>query len=226
MAKKTLTPEEFAKFSSVGRSNVRTSKVHERRVAHLLTDWSGVEFRRRRVEGRDLATRVVQSVADVIATAGDFHFTVECKKGQGFSFDHLMAAPATSLFTEWWFQACYDASLVSSDTNRKIYPMMFFKPLPTYDWVAFSARAIGILRPKHNVPDTMRVAMWFPCLYFNWFANLGQVKGSISHSKKNPKWHHMDLDPVVICRWRDFAEHVDPVSAFHVFPQPLPTSGV
>ena len=74
MAKQQISDEQRAKFSRIGRSNVKTAKVHERRVAHLLADWSGVPFRRRRVEGRGNAVRIVELVADVIACAGDFHF--------------------------------------------------------------------------------------------------------------------------------------------------------
>ncbi len=61
------TKEEIlAQQSKIGKSNVRRSKGHERQVAHYLTDWSGQEFRRRRVEGRDVTVIERESTADVI----------------------------------------------------------------------------------------------------------------------------------------------------------------
>ena len=44
-----MTKPSREEMSRIGRSNVRRSKSHERRVAHLLTEWAGVDFRRRRV---------------------------------------------------------------------------------------------------------------------------------------------------------------------------------
>lgn len=215
--------------SRIGRSNVSRSKAHERRIAHLLTDWSGVPFRRRRVEGRDTAVRVVELVADVIPCVGDFHFSIEAKCGRDFSLDGLMATPLVSCFTGWWHQACYDAQLVSGDLGRTVLPMMFFKPHPNWDWVAFSASAINLLCPKlssHSDPDGAPAnvvpggagKLWFPHLLFDAFAWLGEISGNVSHSKKHKKLVKLQLDAVVICRWRDFATSVMPESAFVKFP--------
>jgi len=242
MAKKILTPEQRAKFSKVGRSNVRTSKVHERRCARLMTAWSGVPFRRRRVEGREGAVRIVELVADVIPCVGDFHFSIECKKGKDFSFEGLMMNPAGSQFTEWWHQACYDAKLVTGDMRRPILPFMFFKPHPNWDWVAFSTKALGVLRPRQLLPglsqqvlartvppdyvatysdvagDSLWNSLWFPHLRFDAFGWLGDIEGNVSHSKKHKKLVKLPLDPVFICRWRDFAANVAPDSSFLKFP--------
>ena len=228
MAKQQLTPEQHAKFSRVGKSNVRTGKAYERRVAHLLTDWSGVPFRRRRVEGRESAVRVMELVADVIPCVGDFHFAVECKKGKDFSLDNLMSNPAGSLFTTWWHQACYDAQLISKDMDRAIYPMLFFKPHPNWDWIAISALVLSKLTPKANAKSGGDVAtamaagvdgtLWFPHLKFDHFSTMGPVEGDISHSKKNKKLVSIDLDPVIMCRWRDFEANVWPSATFANFP--------
>lgn len=219
MATVDLTPEQRANFSKTGKSNVRTAKAHERRVAKLLASWSGVPFRRRRVEGRDSAVRVVELTADVIPCAGDFKFSIECKKGKDFSLDSLMANPTGSLFTNWWHQSCYDAQLLTGDLKRPIFPMMFFKPHPNWDWVAFSAHAIDTLRSQQPLtiilPDNQ---LWFPHLRFDMFGLLNSIVGDISHSKKNKKLVGLKLDPLVICRWRDFELNVAPQSAFAVFP--------
>lgn len=212
-----VTKEEQSK---IGRSNVRRSKSHERRIANLLSKWSGVEFRRRRVEGRENAVRIVERTADVIPCVGDFHFTVEAKCGKGFSFDNLMDRPHTSLFSEWWHQCTYDAMLVSRDFKRTIYPMVFFKPHPNWDWVAISAYAINVLRPAKPIEFALPVeSLWFPHIRFNAFAWLGEIEHNISHSKKNVKLFPLRLDPVIFCRWHDFAANVSPESAFFEFPE-------
>ena len=221
MAKQKLTPEQISKKCS---SSVSTSKSHERRVAKVLGEWSGVPFRRRRVTGREMALRIVEQVADVISCVGDFHFAIECKKGKGFSLDALMANPKGCKFTEWWHQSCYDAQLVSKDLKRTIYPLMFFKPEPNYDWVAVSAYAFSdYLRPKDaSVVDAAYwrgdLKVWFPHLAFDAYQWLGQIDGDVSHSKKHPKIVPLYLDPVIMVRWRVFAESIDPRTAFHAFP--------
>lgn len=246
MAKKPLTPEQLAKFSKTGKSNVRSSKEHERRVANLLTEWAGVQFRRRRVEGKDVGTLALELVGDIIPIHGQYRFSVECKKGKGFSLDALFANPAACLFTEWWHQACYDAQLLRADLKRNVHPMMFFKPHPNWDWVALSAHALEFLMPHSDLytgdcrlpesatSDSYRAfaefhkdqtqtcfnqyRLWFPYILFSQYEWMGPVEGDVSHSKKNPKMVSVKLDPVVICRWRDFATNVCPKSAFLVYP--------
>ncbi len=218
MTKQVLTPEQHAKFSKVGKSNVRTGKAYERRVAHLLTDWSGVPFRRRRVEGRDSAVRIMELVADVIPCIGDFHFAIECKKGKDFSLDNLMSNPPGSLFTTWWHQACYDSQLISKDMDRVIHPMLFFKPHPNWDWVAISSLAVPHLVAKPGISVLPGQTVWFPHLRFDHYASMGPVEGDVSHSKKNKKLVSIELDPVIMCRWRDFEANVLPHATFANFP--------
>lgn len=210
-----------AEQSRIGRSNVRSSKSHERRVARLLTDWSGAPFRRRRVEGTDDATRVLELVADVIPVYGDFHFSIECKKAKGFSFDAFLGSPKISLFTEWWFQACNDAALVSQTLGRKVYPMMFFKPHPNWDWVALSRHSLDFLVCHQGV------GLPFPHLACHVYHFANPILGNISHSKnkKNAKMVERMLDDPIICRWNDFRDNVKPRSAFLNFPENVPLTG-
>jgi hypothetical protein len=202
------TKEEM---SRVGRSNSRRGKSQERHIAHLLTDWSGIEFRRRKVEGRDASTIARESTADVIAVPYDFRFSVEAKSGKGFSLDALMANPKTALFSAWWFQACYDAQLVSDIIKSRIFPMLFFKPNPNTDWVAFSEHALTILISKIN--HTTKSELWFPHIYFSAYKLSKQI-GSVTFSKKNKITTELQLDPTIICRWKDFAANVSPNGLF------------
>lgn len=200
--------------SKVGRSNVRKSKTHERRVAHLLTEWSGIEFRRRRVEGRDSTVVERESTADVIPVKGSVHCSIEAKSGKGFSLDALMANCSTSLFSTWWHQATYDCTILEDVFKRKFYPMLFFKPHANFDWIAFDQGLIkdNILKDKNgHMQESKR--LWFPAISFDYYEIQGPIEMDISHSH-NKVLKKLALPPCYICRWKDFASFVDPKSFF------------
>lgn len=208
------------KYSKTGKSNVRTSKSHERRVAKLLTEWSHHPFRRRRIEGRGDDVKVVEGVADVIPVQGDPLFVVEAKKGKQFSFDSLMTNPTGCKFTEWWHQVSYDAQVLTGKTGITRHPMLFFKPHPNWDWVAvpFSTFEQGILQPHAAYDDVCddpdyRSRIWFPHLLFDAYSWIGPIEHNISQSK-NKIMKSLRLLPVVITRWRDFSQRVDPKCMF------------
>lgn len=212
------TKEQMRK---IGRSNVRSSKVYERRVKNLLTEWTGKEFRRRRVEGRGDDVKVVEGVADVIPVEGEIHFAIEAKKEKDFSLDALMASPETAVFTKWWHQCCYDAKLLSEKSNEKKLPMLFFKPIPNWDWVAVAQSAFdeAVLLPHPDVTydvvyRSARANVWFPTILFDAYAYLGKIEKNIAHSSKNKVMYPLELEPCYLCRWRDFATNVDPSSIF------------
>ena len=241
-----ITLEQREKFSKIGKSNVRTAKVHERRIANLLTEWTKPygfpAFRRRRVEGRGDDVKVVEGVADVIPISGDILFAIEAKKGEGFSIDGLMASPKTAKFTQWWHQASYDAKLLGDKLGEARYPMLFFKPHPNWDWVAvpFSLFQNSILLPRrqdyssHALTTVGGVTpvldghefrvdeirknseVWFPHIHFDTYSWFGPIEHNISHtkSKKNKVMVSLQLPPVVMCRWVDFAANIDPRSIF------------
>lgn len=190
--------------SRIAKSNVSRSKAHERNVANWLTEWSGVQFRRRRVTGRDEATRMVELTGDVIPIQGDFLFNVEAKCERKFSFDGLFARPTVNLFTGWWHQTCYDAQLATKSMGRHFYPMLFFKPIVQQNWVAFSRKSVPALKLDLTT---------FPHLVFNWYETAGPIDGDVSHTK-NKKMVAIELDPVVFCRWEEFCQWVDPTRAW------------
>lgn len=203
-------------FSKIGKSNVSRSKDQERKIAKLLSEWSGEEFRRRRATGRDHATIAVEMCADVIPVDKPFLFSVEAKTGKGFRFESMVTVPKTSLFTTWWHQTCYDAQLISDHLGKRIYPMLFFRPNPQETWVAFSALAAHRLRPVGG--QEAKPEVWWPHLLFDNYRYMGPVAGDVSHgrpkpgTKKAPKMVDVLLDPVAMCPWKDFAANVDPTS--------------
>ncbi len=205
----------MADFSKVGRSNVRKSKTHERRVAKLLTEFTGTEFRRRRVEGRDATTIERESTSDVIAVRGIPKFCIEAKSGRGFSLDALLANPSGSLFTEWWHQASYDAKLLtehfSSSTKYSFYPMVFFKPQSNTDWIAipFDVCALEAIVKKEGKE--------LPCLTYSGYKSANPIGINVvrTKNKDNYKIVPLELPNVVFCRWKDFIETIEPSSLFY-----------
>ncbi len=205
--KHELTPEEHAKFSKVGRSNVQRSKSHERQVANWLTEWSGVQFRRRRAEGRGECVIEVEGAADVIAVGADCRFSIEAKCGDGFNLDTMFSSPLTTKFTQWWHQATYDAQLMTKSRGQVIDPMLFFRPVHNANWVAFPVQCLLTLGQTK-----------LPYLTFYGYRTAGMISGNVSHSKKHKELVELFLDDVVMCRWHDFAVHVRP--SFMLFDNP------
>lgn len=195
--------------SAIGKSNVLKGKNHERRVASLLTEWSGIEFRRRRVEGRDESTMMIDSSADVIPVNAECLFSIEAKSGSGFSMDAMMIDPVRSLFGQWWFQACYDAKLLSQVKDGMFLPLLFFKPHPNHDWIAFSIDALSHL--KYMPESLVDSNICFPHLVFDEYRRLGEVTGDVSHTNVK-KTVSLVMHPLIICRWKDFAKFVNPIS--------------
>jgi hypothetical protein len=192
--------------SKIGASNVRRSKTQERRLAKLFTSYTGVEFRRRRVEGRDSTTIERESTADVIPVKGDCIFSIEAKCGKFGSIDALLANPYITTLTEWWHQASYDAKLMTDLFLKQYYPLLFFKFNRNSDWVAVGARGW----------DQVRHVRIVPTLFFKCFSFIGPVTHNVSHTKnKNNKvLVPLELDDIVFLRWKDFISAVDPKSIF------------
>lgn len=202
------------KMSKVGKSNVRRSKTHERRIAHLMTDWTNVEFRRRRVEGRDITVVERESTADVIPVKGEIIFSIEAKCGECTSLDGLLKDPKTNKFTKWWHQCVYDAMILSDVLKRKIYPLLFFKPAPSFDWIAIDQAVFKDKILKPITGDHKKESVWFNCLQLDFFDRLGAVEHNVSHSKKNSVMKAIELPSLYLMRFKDFAENVDPTSIF------------
>lgn len=221
--------------SQIGKSNVATSKVHERRIAKLFSIWSGAEFRRRRVEGREPDTIIRDATGDVIPVSRRCWFNIEAKKGEGFSLDAIINIDTigTTKFTEWWHQSFYDAKIYSDTIGYKILPIVMFKPHPNWDWIAFSQHALEHLRPsdayweddrKHVVhPASTRVGvqpvmshLWFPAFKIDAYADCGPISCNVKYTakKENKEFVPLELDPCYIARWKTFAENVKPESFF------------
>ncbi len=204
-----------ADFSKIGKSNSRKGKTYERRVAKLLTDWSGTTFRRRRVEGRDSTVIDRESTSDVISVGKMSRFSIEAKSRAGFSLDALMASPVSCVFTSWWLQTCYDTQLLMEHFKQDFYPLLFFKPHSNFDWVAISQKPfkLQLLKPKSGkeVDD-----IWFASLKFDAYDLLEPIQYNVIQTKKKENFKYVSIAPqsFYMCRWNDFANNVDPRGFF------------
>lgn len=127
--------------SKIGRKSKRKGRKYESRVAHLLTEFTGVNFRRVPASGGFNKTGgvvVAQHVfsGDVICDDHRFLFSVEAKNRKDMSLTALLKSPTTAMFTKCWDQCLEDAK-----TNN-CKPMMFFKPNMSDDWVCLREQEI------------------------------------------------------------------------------------
>lgn len=212
-----------AEQRKIGARNSRKGKRNERRVANLLTEWAGQDFRRRRVEGRETSVVLRESTSDIIMSGGEIIFSVEAKAVKGFSMDALLTSPMTNLFTGWWAQTNWDARVLTEITKIKRYPFLIFKPAAAFTWLAISLHAFEdkVLKPSAEFNGQ---EVWFPHLRFEHYRNSGPIEYNISQSKKNKDMRTFELHPLIFCRWKDFAANVDPQSICVPNDQPLSNS--
>ena len=221
-------------MSRIGKSNVRRGKSNERAVAKLLAEWTGKEFRRRRVEGRDATVVERESTADVIPVKGEILFSIEVKCGECPSIDGLLANPINNKITKWWHQATYDANLLTKvlvdgkDNAKRLkdgkytkyYPLLFFKPGNGFNWIAIDREvfALKLLNPKLDGKDLSILDRldrpWMPNLLFDAYDRCGEITHDISHSRRNKEPISLKLPSLYFIRWKDFEASVEPSSIF------------
>ena len=217
--------------SKIGKSNVRRGKSHERTVAKLLTDWSGVKFRRRRNEGRDAITTDIDRTGDVIPGCAEWcHFNIEVKCGANPTLDALFGNPEGTKITEWYHQSTYDSKLATesyirthpNDNPATILPLLFYKPSKNHNWIIISEKCLDILRTKDGKPldSCFDRRLPFSHMYFDQYKYSGEISMNVAHTKnkKNEVMIPLQLDGCFFCRWKDFAEHIDPRSFFIRWP--------
>lgn len=205
--------------SQVGKSNVNRSKTHERKVAEYLEEWTGTPFMRRIVTGRDANTIMFSLTGDVVCVEHQIKFNLEAKAGANFSLTALVSNPETNIFTKWYHQSTYDANLSTERHGYKVYPMVFFRPGTGLNWVGVSKTGLETMKPRviGSVYD-------FPHISYDWYGKSGPITHNVSHTgnRKNKVFIPLDLDPCILCSWKDFAAHIDPESIFrHVRVQPI-----
>lgn len=197
--------------SEIGKSNVNRSKTHERKVAEYLEEWTGTPFMRRIVTGRDANTIMFSLTGDVVCVEHQIKFNIEAKAGANFSLTALVSNPNTNIFTKWYHQSVYDSKLSTERHGYQIYPLVFFRPGTGLNWIGISKSGLDTMRARNggSVYD-------FPHLSYDWYDKAGPITHNVSHTgnRKNKVFVPLDLDPCILCSWKDFAAHIDPESIF------------
>jgi hypothetical protein len=190
--------------SQAAKYSVRKGKTLERRAAKQLCEWTGVEgFRRTPQSGgfnKSYKTKVGErEFASDIMCERSMKFTIEIKSEQGFSLDALMNVETahTCKFTEWWFQVNDDA------INIKKFPLLWFKPIPNWDWVAISSDGVKTL----EIPESVsRIAV---------NAYKGQPVTRMSRDEADIKVEMtLPLPDPIIFRWKDIKADVNGLLLF------------
>jgi len=122
-------------YSAIGKRSKRRGNTYERRCAKLLTEFTGVGFRRVPTSGafnKQSATTIREELfyGDCICDRQDFLFCIEVKNQKVFNFQAILKNPNTADFTAWWYQCVRDSH------QAKKLPMLFFKPDNQADFIA------------------------------------------------------------------------------------------
>jgi len=156
---------------------------------------------------------------DVIPIDRFCHFNIECKKGENFSLDAMLSNVKGCQFAKWYHQSSFDAKLCSEQHKLKFLPLLFFKPVPNWDWVAVDTAALEFLKPLGErsiiaAATCPRGHLWFPHFVYDQYDRCGEISHNVVHTRKakNKIMVSLKLGPCFICRWRDFAANVDPES--------------
>ena len=96
-------------------------KEFERKVAKMLTEWSGQEFNRTPQSGALHWNNDKRVVSDIVSpqTLTDWPFSIECKKVE-YPWEFSTIIEGTSLFWEHW-QQCWDDS-----QREQLRPLLVF----------------------------------------------------------------------------------------------------
>ena len=137
--------------SKIGKKSKRKGKKYEARIAFILSEFTGMKFRRVPSSGGFNKTGgqvILENVfsGDVICEDRAFAFSVEAKNRKDISLTALLKNPKTASLTRYWKQ-CVDDSKASN-----LKPLMFFKPNVNDDWACLPidvAISLGLAESNH-----------------------------------------------------------------------------
>jgi Holliday junction resolvase len=95
---------------------------NERKIAHILKEWSGYEFTRTPSSGGLRWQKTNNTAGDIVCT-DEFHrfpFCIEGKSYKEINFEHLIYLPKNNIL-EFWAQATADAE------RAKKLPLLFMR---------------------------------------------------------------------------------------------------
>jgi hypothetical protein len=189
--------------SAIGKKSKAKGKRYERHIAKILTDFTGVNFRKIPGSGGFNKTGgvVVADHAfsgDVICDDPGFLYSIEAKNRKNYTLTSLIKSPPTAPFTEGWYQCLEDAKR----TSRK--PIMFFKPNHNDDWLCFRESdflELGLDKANHFVFNVYR-------------GRILRIRIRKKGSKERVEVNTTLPDPFVV-DWNEFKKHISPESLFN-----------
>jgi hypothetical protein len=153
----------------MGAKSKQKGNRYERRCAKLLSEFTGINFRKvpasggfNKFGGQVVAEHVFSG--DVICDKKEFLFSVEAKNQKTFSFVAMLKSPDTAKFTEWWRQCVEDAAKVDK------LPMLIFKPDTQEDLIALTQKGVERLGLLCGTPHfTLKIYKELPTpKIFRW----------------------------------------------------------
>ena len=193
--------------STIGRRSKNKGKAYERRIAALLSEFTGKNFRKVPSSGgfNKFGGAVVAEyifTGDVICDDPNFSFSVEGKnRPNDFSFAQLATVPESAPFTEWWHQTIEDASSVG------LLPLLFFKAASS------STKTVGsdfIATTKEGL-DKLGYPKLGPIIVFDIYNR--DLVFSI-RDRKETKIITKFLPNAFIISWRLLVKNIDPLRFF------------
>lgn len=190
--------------TSQGSRNSTNGKSMENRCAKLWTKWTGIDFRRRKVEGHDKNTVSIDGVGDIICAdpTKSCKFTIESKNRKGFSFLNTPFS-IKSPFWDWFAQSACDANIKEHYSNIEFFPFLHFKNGNIGNMVAF-------YKSDYEKLDILEYVTGYE-IRSNFLEKI------IRRAKVSSKIveYHVSTDGIIISTWDNFTKSVDPKSVFH-----------
>lgn len=101
--------------------SINKGKEYEREIAKTLSAWAGIEL----VRTPDGAPEAIYGDIWPKNTSEQFALSVECKRGEDWTFDQIMAG--CGLFYSWAEQAYQQAYTASRSLHRPFMPALIFR---------------------------------------------------------------------------------------------------
>lgn len=203
-------PDGSPDWSAIGRRSKRKGKTYERKIAGLLSEFTGVNFRKTPGSGgfnkQGVVIKQESFCGDVICDRADFKFCVEAKNRDTFNFHSLLVNPNTSAFSEWWHQCLEDAKSVD------LLPIMFFKPELGEDFVALTSAGVDALELPAPWPTIVPSFVLFP--YTDEPISITQLVKVPGQKKKVKTKIEVMLPPVTVYRWKTLIQFIKPGAFF------------
>lgn len=107
----------------------------ERKIAKVMTEWTGVKFERVPASGGLHWKKDNRVYGDIVCNDPTFPFVVECKNRQSWNMDALIKG--NKAVEKWWAQVNKDA------TDTQLTPMLIFTRNQQPDYIMLTAECFA-----------------------------------------------------------------------------------